>query len=59
MKNFLLISLIILFVSGCANMSNREQRVVSSMAVGGTIGGPIGAGIGAGVGLFVDVIKEK
>lgn len=54
-----LVFVICIVLIGCANMTNREQRVVSSIAVGGTIAGPVGAGIGAGIGLLIDVIKEK
>jgi hypothetical protein len=46
-------------VTGCANMSRTDQRVVSGAAIGGVFGGPIGAGVGAGVGYVVDRYESK
>lgn len=40
----LLLSLLVV-LSGCANMSRTDQRMVS----GAAIGGPIGAGVDAGI----------
>ena len=45
-------------LSGCANMSNPEQRMVSGAAIGGTIAGPIGAGIGLGTGYIVSKLEK-
>jgi hypothetical protein len=44
----------VLSLSGCANMNRTEQRMVSGAAVGGVVAGPIGAGVGAGVGYVVE-----
>ncbi len=52
----------LLLVSGCAGMSQGEQRMVSGAAIGAVVGGPVGggigalfgAGVGAGVGYAVD-----
>jgi len=46
-------------ISGCANMTNPEQRAVSGAAIGGTFGGPIGAGIGALTGYIVSDVKDE
>jgi uncharacterized lipoprotein NlpE involved in copper resistance len=43
----------LLTLTGCANLSNSEQRMVSGAAIGGTLAGPIGAGLGAGVGYII------
>jgi len=54
----ILVTFLALLLTGCANMSNREQRVVSGAAIGGTLGCWPGAAIGAVGGLIVDVVKE-
>jgi hypothetical protein len=60
MTRHLLTSLIVsLLVTGCANLSQTDQRVVSGAAVGGVFGGPIGGGVGAGVGYVVDRYESK
>lgn len=50
---------VLFFLSGCANMTNTEQRMVSGSAIGGTIAGPVGAGLGAGIGWLVDRSDRK
>jgi hypothetical protein len=60
-KKSLIIAISILsvfLISGCANMSQTEQRMVSGAAIGGTVGGPIGAGIGAGTGYLVSKLEK-
>lgn len=60
MKKIILFCLFgLLLTAGCANMSNREQRVVSGVAVGGTVAGLPGAAIGALTGYFVHMVKSK
>jgi hypothetical protein len=54
---FSLLTMVIM-LSGCANMSNPEQRMVSGAAIGGTIAGPIGAGIGLGTGYIVSKLEK-
>lgn len=45
-------------ISGCANMSNTEQRMWSGAAIGGTLGGPIGAGVGVASGYVVSKLEN-
>lgn len=54
----LLLSLLVV-LSGCANMSRTDQRMVSGAAIGGVVGGPIGAGVGAGIGYAVDRYETR
>lgn len=48
-----------LMLTGCAGLSDREQREVSGAAIGGVVAGPLGAGLGALIGLLVDASSEK
>jgi hypothetical protein len=59
--------LVILLLTGCAGMSQGEQRMVSGAAIGAVVGGPVGggvgalfgAGVGAGVGYAVDQSNQS
>lgn len=55
----MLLVLLALTLTGCANMNRTDQRVVSGAAIGGIFGGPVGAGVGAGVGYAVDRLDAK
>jgi len=58
--NFKFIILILLILlTGCANLNDQQQRMVSGSAIGGTIAGPIGAGIGAGIGYIVHQSEKE
>lgn len=54
----LLASTTLLFLSGCANMSQGEQRMWSGAAIGGTVAGPVGAAVGAGTGYVVSKLEK-
>lgn len=59
MYKILIVIFIALLTSGCANLNDTQQRMVSGAAIGGTLGGPIGAGIGAGIGYIVEKTSEN
>lgn len=59
LKPLLLLLSLGLVLSGCANMSRTDQRMVSGAAIGGVVGGPIGAGVGAGIGYAVDRYETR
>ncbi len=54
MKYFLLFSL--LFLSGCANLTDKEQRIVSGAAIGGFLGPP-GVLVGGLTGLVIHSVQ--
>jgi hypothetical protein len=45
--------LLALVLSGCTGLDEREQRVVSGTAIGGTLACWPGAALGAGIGYLV------
>lgn len=53
------ILIVIMTLNGCSNMSNRDQTIVSGMAIGGTIGNPITGFLGALIGAIVAGNKEE
>lgn len=43
----------LLYLTGCAGLDERDQKIVSGMAIGGTLACWPGAIIGAGVGYII------
>jgi osmotically inducible lipoprotein OsmB len=67
-KAVIILVLLLTLVSGCAGMSNTEQRILSGGAIGaaggavvGAVAGApaLGAGVGAGLGLAGGVLYDQ